>query len=173
MLSSLGCLAACPGAHIDKVDALFVAQLSGRELQVAQRNLRYKIRLEWITHVERATHRLTAIGRIWQLVLFMGDVQHRIFGIGPYPCASRPWLKNVPTTFRVPDAADRSMIAIWLDATPPGPPSSSAEMCKQLFHLSFQRTQHDLGRAILPNGTASSSSGSARTDHAERESASL
>ena len=46
-------------------------------------------------------------------------------GLVQMPCASRAREKNVPTTLRVPGAALRSIIAIWLAATPPGPLSST------------------------------------------------
>src|SRR5687768_2312667 len=83
MLSSSCCLAARPGAHVDKIDALFVAQFSRRKRKVTQRNLGYKVWLQRIGHVERAAYGLSAVWRTWQLVLFMGDVQQGIFWVGP------------------------------------------------------------------------------------------
>ena len=73
------------------------------------------------------------------------------------PCASRPWLKKLPIIFRSPAALLRSMMAIWLDATPPGPLSSTrARLAYTTLPLALVTNSTWLGRANGPNATVSS-----------------
>ena len=76
-------LAGVARTNVDKVDALLIAQLAGRQSDLAERNLSNEIGLERIGHIEDRANCLSAIRRIREFVLLVRDVEARALRTGP------------------------------------------------------------------------------------------
>src|SRR5262245_9653456 len=81
--SLLRSLAARAGADVYQIDALLVAQFAGGKSEFAQWNLRNEARLERITDVKSGADRLPCVGRVGQLVLFVGNIEQAVVRVGP------------------------------------------------------------------------------------------